>query len=316
MAPGIFSIREKSYRFGQPATNIYYVPDSKGGGLLFDAGYAMRRSFNDFMAGFRGLAAFLKQSGKIPAAAPFSGLVTTIVLSHEHHDHASGASLLKQYFPSAKIFASRATAALLKSQSAVTKTLGELLESILMNLFYRLVRAKQAIHVDHIVQGNDDIQCGNRRFTALLAPGHAPGQVMLYEHESGILISSDLVLRIGSTWLGPPHSDYQAYQDTMESIAQLNPTLMLPAHGGAIHNPRERVLELLSFRRLREGQILKICSQSPQSEGDVAWRIYSERGIGTYLMAKGMVGLVLRHLVAVGLLRRVKKGRKVKYVTI
>ncbi|MEX2729123.1 MAG: MBL fold metallo-hydrolase, partial [Candidatus Sigynarchaeum springense] len=186
VAPGIFSIREKSYRFGQPATNIYYVPDGNGGGLLYDAGYAMRRSFNDFMSGFRSLVAHLKQSGQIPASAPFSGLVTMIVLSHEHHDHASGAPLLKQYFPRARIFASKATAALLKSQRAVTKTFNELLENMLMELFYRLVRAKQPIHVDHFVHGNEIIECGDRTFTALLAPGHSPGQVILYEQKTGI----------------------------------------------------------------------------------------------------------------------------------
>lgn len=314
MAPGIFSVREKSYSFGQPATNIYYVPDGDGGGLLYDAGYAMYRSFNDFMTGFRGLAAHLKQSGRIPRAAPFSGLVTTIVLSHEHHDHCSGAPLLKRYFPRARVLASKATTALLKSQDAIHKDLGELMEHLLMSLFYRIVRAQQSIHVDHILQGNETIDCGDRKFTVLLAPGHSPGQVLLYEHASGIMLSSDLVLRIGSTWLGPPHSDYQAYQDSMDGIVRLNPTLMLPAHGGAILNPRERVQELLSFRRLREEQIIRICGQAPQSTGDVAWRIYSERGIGTYLMAKGMVGLVLGHLVAVGQLRRVKKGRKTKYV--
>jgi glyoxylase-like metal-dependent hydrolase (beta-lactamase superfamily II) len=314
MAPGIYSVREKSYRFGQPATNIYYVPDGKGGGLLYDAGYAMPRSFNDFASGFRSLVSHLKQSGQIPATAPFSGLVTMIVLSHEHHDHASGVPLLLQYFPRAKVMATKVTDTLLKPQSGVRIGSGELWQRMIMGLFYWIVRAQQTIHVDHIVQGNETIECGSRRFTVLLAPGHSPGQVLLHEPATGILLSSDLVLEKGSTWLGPPDSDYQAYQDTMDSIARLDPTIMLPAHGGPIRHPRERVEELLWFRRLREEQIVKTCGQAPQDAGDIAWRIYRERGIGIMLAAKGMVELVLSHLVAVGRLRRIKKGRKVRYV--
>ncbi len=314
MAPGIYSVREKSYRFGQPATNIYYVPDGNGGGLLYDAGYAMPRSFNDFASGFQSLVSHLKQSGQIPASAPFSGLVTMIVLSHEHHDHASGVPLLLQYFPRAKVIATKATNALLKTQGTVRINPSELLEGILMGLIYRIVRAKQAIHVDHFVQGNEVIECGPRRFSVLLAPGHSPGQVLLYEPATSILFSSDLVLEKGSTWLGPPDSDYQAYQDSMDSIARLNPTIMLPAHGGPIRHPRERVEELLWFRRLREEQIVRTCGQAPQDAGDIAWRIYRERGIGIMFAAKGMVELVLSHLVAVGRLRRIKKGRKVRYV--
>ncbi len=314
MAPGIFSVREKSYSFGQPSTNIYYVPDGKGGGLLYDAGYAMPRAFNDFISGFRNLAAHLKQSGHVPATAQFSDLVTMIVLSHEHHDHSSGVPLLLQYFPLAKVMATKVTDALLKPQSGIRLGSGKLMERMIVGLMYRIVRAQQTIHVDHIVQGNETIECGSRNFKVLLAPGHSPGQVLLYEPATSILFSSDLVLEKGSTWLGPPDSDYQAYQDTMDSIARLNPAIMLPAHGGPIRHPRERVEELLWFRRLREEQIIKTCGQSPQDAGDIAWRIYRERGIGILFAAKGMTELVLSHLVAVGRLRRIKKGRKVRYV--
>jgi glyoxylase-like metal-dependent hydrolase (beta-lactamase superfamily II) len=314
MAPGIFSVREKSYRFGQPPTNIYYIPDGKGGGLLYDAGYAMPRSFNDFVSGFRSLATHLKQSGRVPAGASFSDLVTTIVVSHEHHDHSSGVPLLRQYFPRAQVVASRVTATLLMTQDVARKSPGELLQQLLMNLFYRIIHVQRSIQVDRIVHGNEIIECGQRQFTVLLAPGHSPGQILLHERSSGILFTSDLVLEKISTWLGPPHSDYQAYQDAMESIASLNARFMLPAHGGAIRNPRERVHELLSFRRLRERQIIKTCEQAPQTAGDIAWRIYRGRGIGTYLIAKGMVVLVLGHLVSVGRLRRLRTGRKAKYV--
>ncbi|NMC08002.1 MAG: MBL fold metallo-hydrolase [Candidatus Lokiarchaeota archaeon] len=291
---------------------MYYIPDGKGGGILFDAGYAMPRSFNDFMAGFRLLAARLKQSGQIPADAPFTGLITTIIISHEHHDHASGVPRLRQYFPRARVLASRATAALLGSKRIARANPGDLLERLLMRLFMYLVRAQQSIHVDQLVGDGDVLACGSREFVVVLAPGHSPGQLLLHEPATGIMLASDLILRDGSTWLGPPHSDYVAYQESMNQIARMGVSLLLPAHGGSIRAPRERVLELLSFRKLREEQIIRTCAESPKTAGDIAWRIYSERGIGTYIIAKSMVELVLGHLVNNGQLKRVRKrGRNV-----
>jgi glyoxylase-like metal-dependent hydrolase (beta-lactamase superfamily II) len=316
MAPGIYSIREKSYRFGQPPINVYYIPDSKGGGLLFDAGYAMPRSFNDFISGFRSLATHLKQTGQIADFTKFRDLVTTILISHEHHDHSSGIPLLQQYFSRAQVVASRITAKLLMNHDIMWRNPGEMMQQLLMKLFYRIIHVPYSILVDRFVQGNEIINAGSYHFMVLLAPGHSPGQILLHDLSSGILLTSDLVLEKVSTWLGPPHSDYQAYQDTMASIAALSVTIMLPAHGGSIKNPTHRVHELLAFRRLRERQIIRSCAGKTQTARDIAWRIYRERGIGTFLIAKGMVELVLEHLVSTGRLQRLNTGHGTRYGVI
>lgn len=323
IAPDIFSIREKSYRFSQPTINIYFILCNDSGGMLYDAGYAMKRSFSEFLAGFLDLFKTLKCTGRLRGDVIFRDVITRIIVSHEHHDHASGIPLLHQYFPRAKTYASAATAALLLHQSdfiikqqrgiAMAK---EMPRTLLMNLLFRATRVQPSIKIDHILHDDELINAGNYHFKVLLASGHSPSQLLLHDEQHGILLTSDLILQTISTWLGKPYSSYQGYRDVMERIAAMDLKIMLPAHGKFIDSPRDRTLQLLKFRQLREDQIVKTCGRKPQSVDDIAWQIYRQRGIRTYIIARSMVDLVVDYLVSQKKLRLVKQGRKKKYIQI
>ncbi|HME56403.1 MAG TPA: MBL fold metallo-hydrolase [Candidatus Lokiarchaeia archaeon] len=323
VAPDIFSIREKSHQFWQPSINLYFILFNDASGMIYDAGYAMKRSFNDFIVGFVELFKYLKKTGRLRADVVFHDVVNLIIVSHEHHDHASGLPYLRHYFPRAKACASAATAVLLLHQSdfllkpqrgiAMAK---EMVLTLIMNLFYRATRVQPSLKIDCVLHDGDMIDAGVYQFKVLLASGHAPSQLLLHDEQHGILITSDLILQSISTWLGPPNSTYEGYRQSMERIAAMNLNVMIPAHGKLIERPRERTLQLLKFRQLREDQIVETCANKPQSVGDIAWQTYRQRGIGTYLIARGMVNLVADYLVTQGRLKVIKQGRKRKYIRV
>jgi glyoxylase-like metal-dependent hydrolase (beta-lactamase superfamily II) len=320
IVPGIFSIHEKVSTFGQPPVNIYFIPSKTDGGLLFDAGYATRRTLNQFLAAFNDLVQTLHDEGRLPRGVPYDHLVTRIVLSHEHHDHASGAPLLRQYFPNAKLYASKEVAELLKEFTGLStinssgfQRIVDMLEQLLLNVVYRTMHAEFSVNVDNILQDGDRIECDDHVFRVMITPGHSPGQVLLYDENYKLLLCSDLVLQNISTWLGPPNSSYAGYEKSMARLASLDLDLMLTAHGHSITEPTARINELLKFRKLREMQIIATCNK-PRSAWYIAWRIYKEQGIWKVFLAQSMVGLVVNHLVQEGNLKLIKNGRKTLFL--
>lgn len=82
--------------------------------------------------------------------------------------------------------------------------------------------------ITHELADGDVIDLGDRQFSVLHLPGHSPGGIVLWEAATGILIGGDVIydgLLIDTL----PESDPQAYRNSMERLAQLNPSIV---HGG------------------------------------------------------------------------------------
>lgn len=79
-----------------------------------------------------------------------------------------------------------------------------------------------------ILADGDAIDLGDRRFEVLHTPGHSPGSIMLFERESGVLLSGDTVYDgplIDDAW----HSDLDQYLASMKRILDLPVRVV---HGG------------------------------------------------------------------------------------
>ncbi|MHA1370145.1 MAG: MBL fold metallo-hydrolase [Promethearchaeota archaeon] len=319
--PEIYKIDVKSFFFFQPRTNLYFIPCSDRGGMLYDAGALIIQSFNDFLYKFLDLVKYLKQRGILRRNLRFSTVIKKIIVSHEHFDHASAIPLLRKYFPKCKIMSSNATKRILDGRTIKQLKIEhpdlsffEVTRHMQLKLFYRLLGIPNHLSIDKVLKNGEEIKCKSYNFNVLLASGHAPEQALLYEKKHCLLFSSDLILKSISTWLGPPDSDYDGYLKSMNEIRKLKALkLILPAHGGIITNPFERIDELIRFRRLREIQIEKTCLNKPRTINGITWQIYSERGLGTFLIARSMVRLVVQYLVRRGKLRVIKTHLAKKY---
>lgn len=315
VAPGTFRITAPPPTRGQPRANVYVVC-SREGVVVFDPGYGTPRSAAIIHAGLARLLLHLKRTGAIDPSIRLREAVKIVVLSHDHHDHAAGAAAFKRWYPSCRVAASRETTEALRggkdSRAAGTRGWDRaraLATSLVSRAVLGLLGAPRSIAVDTILSDGDVIGAGDRQLHVIVAPGHAPGQVLLHDPDAGWLLSSDLVLRDISTWLGPPRSDYTAYKRSMTRVGNLHPSIIFPAHGGTIHDPDGRVKELIRFRTLRERQIARACTV-PRASKTVAWMLYKERGPVTVAIAAGMVRLVMDALECDGVLHRAGHGIK------
>lgn len=100
----------------------------------------------------------------------------------------------------------------------------------------------QSTTVTRVLDEADVVDLGNRHFEVLHLPGHSPGSIGLFEHETGTLFSGD-ALYDGLLLDQLPDSDIEAYINTMKRLRDLPVNI---CHGG--HEPsfgRKRMIELI-----------------------------------------------------------------------
>jgi len=105
----------------------------------------------------------------------------------------------------------------------------------------------QSIPDFDLVDEGREIVMGAYRLKCLWTPGHTPGHMCLYDEEKGLLFSGDHVL-----YDITPHIESWAYQvnalqdylRSLDRIANLPVTMVLPGHRSLFSNLGERVAQL------------------------------------------------------------------------
>jgi glyoxylase-like metal-dependent hydrolase (beta-lactamase superfamily II) len=100
----------------------------------------------------------------------------------------------------------------------------------------------EAAPAGRLLEAGDVIDLGNRSFDVIHTPGHSPGGMALYEKQTGILLSGDIVYD-GPLIDDAYHSDVGDYLATLEKMRGLSVSVV---HGG--HFP--------SFGPTRFGQLI------------------------------------------------------------
>lgn len=92
------------------------------------------------------------------------------------------------------------------------------------------------------------VKLGNRQFTAILAPGHADGQLIFYDSKDKLVLSGDQVLmkitpNIGY-WQNTEPGVLQRYLDSLRSLSSLEVRVGLPGHKWLIGDWQQRIAEM------------------------------------------------------------------------
>jgi glyoxylase-like metal-dependent hydrolase (beta-lactamase superfamily II) len=105
-------------------------------------------------------------------------------------------------------------------------------------------------------------------------PGHEEGHVVFHRRSDGVLIVGDTVLgkitpHIG--WMQEPPDPLAQFLDSLEKVAKLEPSLVLPGHGRPFEQGAERARTIASHHALRLRRALEIVMRhGPMSAMDVA----------------------------------------------
>lgn len=187
--------------------------------------------------------------------------IKLIINTHSHRDHTGGNNLLKQL-----------------SESSIA--------------IHRLEAQKLPIETQPniLLQDNDVLNLGSRKFRVIHTPGHCLGQICVYEQNKGLLFSGDHIIEgtsTGTVYVGPPEGSVIDYIGSLKKIQALYLKILLPGHGTVIHNPQLKIKEILEHHAYRERQILNILMKGEKTVDDIAEIIY--KGIVVGRLAKGAV---------------------------
>ena len=187
--------------------------------------------------------------------------IKLIINTHSHRDHTGGNNLLKQL-----------------SGSSIA--------------IHRLEAQKLPIETQPniLLQDNDVLNLGSRKFRVIHTPGHCLGQICVYEQNKGLLFSGDHIIEgtsTGTVYVGPPEGSVIDYIGSLKKIQALYLKILLPGHGTVIHNSQLKIKEILEHHAHRERQILNILMKGEKTVDDIAEIIY--KGIVVGRLAKGAV---------------------------
>jgi len=212
------------------AGNHTYLLVSGGEALLIDAGVGHPDH----------LAAIAR------ALAENEATLTTVVVTHNHPDHATGVPALAAVFP-------RAVFAKFPWTDDV---------------------APAGLRLQPLADG-DDIRFGSDAITAVHTPGHAPDHLALWHNPTRTLFSSDLVIAGSSVMIEASRGgNLSQYLHSLERMLELEPQRLLPAHGPAIDDPPAVVRSYLEHRRRRERQVIAALEAGHSSVEAIAESIY------------------------------------------
>jgi glyoxylase-like metal-dependent hydrolase (beta-lactamase superfamily II) len=180
------------------------------------------------------------------ALADNDAALRTVVVTHNHPDHATGVPALAAVFP-------RAVFAKFPWPDDVAPA---------------GLRWRPLADGDHIPFGSDEV-------TAVYTPGHAPDHLALWHDPTRTLFSSDLVIAGSSVMIEASRGgNLSQYLHSLERMLELKPRRLLPAHGPAIDDPPAAVRSYLEHRRKREQQVLAALEAGLGSVEAIADSIY------------------------------------------
>jgi len=217
--------------------NVYLIDGGNDELALVDAG-----------AGVTGVEYIL---ANIEAHGYRRDMVTTLLLTHSHVDHAGGVAEMQSKLSSLKVYCHQKEMAVLNSRGE--RYLGYP-DFVRAGLFPPNVEAPP-FEPDIELTDFDEIESGTARITSLHLPGHTPGSVcFLFRGRDGMyLFSGDSVMLGGRTYLiNSAGSSLRYYRSSLKKLSGLGVDSLLPGHGGFCVNYGQEHIDkaIKAFSRL------------------------------------------------------------------
>jgi glyoxylase-like metal-dependent hydrolase (beta-lactamase superfamily II) len=166
-----------------------------------------------------------------------AGRIAAVLVTHDHPDHAPGATAFAQRV-GAPVYA------------------------------FRLPGAR------HLRDG-EVIEGGGVAITAVHAPGHSPDHVVFHVPAEGALFTGDAVLGRGTSVIDPPEGDLARYLRSLHRMQELAPRTIYPGHGPVVMHAAATLQQYVDHRAEREAQVVAALEDGPRPVAELVETIYA-----------------------------------------
>ena len=118
---------------------------------------------------------------------------------------------------------------------------------------------------DQVMVEGESIAGPGWTLKALATPGHTSNHLCFALAEEKALFTGDHVMGWSTTVVAPPDGDMAAYMASLRKLLDRDDAIYHPTHGEPVSDPQRFVRGLITHRKQRENQILKLLGGAPQT---------------------------------------------------
>ncbi|CAM9001973.1 unnamed protein product [Rhodiola kirilowii] len=194
-----------------------------------------------------------------------------VFVTHHHHDHVDGLSVVQKCNPDAVLIAHE-------------------------NTMRRIGKGDWSRGYTP-VSGGEVIRIGGQQLNVISAPGHTDGHLGLHDPKTQSLIVGDHCVGQGSAVLDPrAGGNMSDYFSTTYRFLDIAPNALIPMHGRLNLWPKHMLCGYLKNRRHREDLILKAIEGGAQTLFDITSKAYADVDKTLWIPASSNVKLHVEHL--------------------
>lgn len=117
---------------------------------------------------------------------------------------------------------------------------------------------------DRVLADGERVEGGDWTLTAVHTPGHTSNHLCFALPQERVLFTGDHVMGWSTSVVTPPDGDMAAYMASLRKLLDRDDAIYYPTHGPAVTEPQRLVRGLITHRKQREGQILKLLGDGPK----------------------------------------------------
>ena len=277
-----------------PSSNIY---SSANVNFLIDKKITLIDAGTNNDPGPRNIKKILHSLGVSPR-------IESIIITHSHVDHFTGAKNLKKAFNS-QIFAHYLTEKAIKQYSdfrnlgsfeywefiektfpIVRKT--HFIKYLISFIYRRSFGNFEEFQLDRKLKEGDRINLGEFSFEVIFTPGHSPDSICLYEPNKKILFSGDMV-----PYTPYIHTSISDFRSSIKKLINLDAKLAIRGHGRPQiwQEEKKKYRQFLKDMDIAKRRILKILKlKGPQTAHKMANSVFQR----THLIHKTIYTNLMR----------------------